>query len=149
MWFTRRAKQARYLVHSVYPVGSFRHVVLYHAKSRWSQVAAGGEVSEIGASLLIENTDLCCFWINECDIISKISRRIRYSEMSSTALPDARTCDGWMRFPISDDMVMLNIRIDVEKELWSALEYYSEVEDVGISLLQARGLPQPQHQCER
>src|SRR5260370_29243148 len=66
--------------------------------------------------------------------------------MSQTALTGDCPCDGWVRFPISDDMVMLNIRIDVEKELWSALEYYSEVEEVGLSLLQARGLPQPQHQ---
>src|SRR5260370_10665479 len=66
--------------------------------------------------------------------------------MSQIALPAARPCDGWVRFPISDYMVMLNIRIDIEKELWSALEYYSEVEEVGISLLQARGLPQSQHQ---
>lgn len=65
--------------------------------------------------------------------------------MSQTAIPNARNFDGWIRLPIGENRMSLFTSIDFEKELWSALEYYSEVEEVGIDLLQTRGLPTPLH----
>lgn len=67
--------------------------------------------------------------------------------MSQTALPVARNFSGWMRLPVSNRRVLLITGIDIERELWTALEYYSEVEEVGLNLIQAKGLqPQSLHQ---
>src|SRR5260370_23513387 len=67
--------------------------------------------------------------------------------MSQTALPVARRFTGWMRLPVSNRRVLLFTGIDIERELWTTLEYYSEVEEVGLNLIQTKGLqPQSQHQ---
>lgn len=67
--------------------------------------------------------------------------------MSQTALPVARSFTGWMRLPVSNRRVLLFTGIDIEHELWTTLEYYSEVEEVGLNLIQTKGLqPQSQHQ---
>ena len=67
--------------------------------------------------------------------------------MSQTALPVARSFSGWIRLPVSKRRALLFTSIDIERELWTALEYYSEVEDVGLNLIQTKGLqPQSLHQ---
>jgi YaaC-like protein len=67
--------------------------------------------------------------------------------MSQTAIPNARSFDGWVRLPVSERRVLLLTNLDIDRELWSILEYYSEVEDVGFNLIQAKGLqPQTLHQ---
>jgi len=67
--------------------------------------------------------------------------------MPPIVLPTPRNSNGWLRLPVSTDCVILNTTINTDDELWSALEYYSEVEEVGINLIQTRGLlPQTQHQ---
>src|SRR5260221_6439441 len=67
--------------------------------------------------------------------------------MSQTALPVARSASGWIRLPVSQRRTLLFTGIDIERELWTALEYYSEVEDVGLNLIQTKGLqPQSDHQ---
>ncbi len=38
---------------------------------------------------------------------------------------------------------MLTTASDTERELWSALEYYSEIEEVGLDLIQTKGLQPP------
>jgi YaaC-like protein len=63
--------------------------------------------------------------------------------MSQTALPFARSFSGWIRLPVSQSRTLLFTGIDIECELWTALEYYSEVEEVGLHLIQTKGL-QPQ-----
>src|SRR5260221_14479744 len=63
--------------------------------------------------------------------------------MSQTALPVARSFSGWIRLPVSKRRALLFTSIDIERELWTALEYYSEVEEVGLNLIQTKGL-QPQ-----
>ena len=65
--------------------------------------------------------------------------------MSQTALPDARPFDGWVRLPVSKNKILLlSSDINIERELWSALEYYSEVEEVGLNFIQTKVL-QPQN----
>src|SRR5712692_11248540 len=67
--------------------------------------------------------------------------------MSQTALSVARSFSGWIRLPVSNRRVLLFTGLDIDRELWNALEYYSEVEDVGLNLIQAKGLqPQSLHQ---
>jgi len=67
--------------------------------------------------------------------------------MSQTTLPVVRPFDGWIRLPVSERRALQYTVIDTERELWSALEYYSEVEEVGLNLIQAKGLqPQSLHQ---
>ncbi len=64
--------------------------------------------------------------------------------MSQTSLPIARPFDAWARLPLSNNKIlMLTTSPDIEHELWSALEYYSEVEEVGLDLIQAKGLQSP------
>jgi hypothetical protein len=65
--------------------------------------------------------------------------------MSQTALPPARPFDGWARLPVTNSQkeLLLTTAIDIERELWSALEYYSEVEEVGLDLIQTKGLQLP------
>jgi len=64
--------------------------------------------------------------------------------MSQTALPIAHSFDGWIRLPISYNKTpLLTTAIDIDRELWSILEYYSEVEEVGLGLIQSKGLPSP------
>jgi YaaC-like Protein len=61
--------------------------------------------------------------------------------MSQTALPDTRPFDAWARLTVGDNkQLLLTTAPDTEHELWSALEYYSEVEEVGLDLIQAKGL---------
>jgi YaaC-like Protein len=63
------------------------------------------------------------------------------SSMSQTAMPAGRYFDGWLRLPVSNNKILLlTTALDIEHELWSALEYYSEVEEVGLSLI-TKGLP--------
>ena len=67
--------------------------------------------------------------------------------MSQTAMSVTRNFDGWLRLPVSNKRALLYTTLDVERELWSALEYYSEVEEVGLNLIQTKGLqPQTLHQ---
>ncbi len=67
--------------------------------------------------------------------------------MLQTSLPVARGFSGWIRLPVSDRRILLFTGLDIEHELWSALEYYSEVEDVGLKLIQTKDLqPQSAHQ---
>lgn len=67
--------------------------------------------------------------------------------MLQTTLPVARNFSGWIRLPVSKRRVLLFTGIDIERELWTVLEYYSEVEDVGLNLIQSKGLqPQSLHQ---
>src|SRR5260370_35978123 len=67
--------------------------------------------------------------------------------MSQTAMPVARPFDGWIRLPVSEKRQLLLTILDIERELWSALEYFSEVEEVGLNLIQSKGLqPQSDHQ---
>src|SRR2546429_2968802 len=68
--------------------------------------------------------------------------------MSQTAIAAARGFDGWVRLPVSNKYnLLLTTALDIERELWSALEYYSEVEEVGLNLIQTKGLqPQSDHQ---
>src|SRR6266568_3541817 len=62
-------------------------------------------------------------------------------------MPVARSFDGWIRLPVSRNRPVMFTSNDIEYELWSTLEYYSEVEEVGLNLIQARGLqPQSDHQ---
>jgi hypothetical protein len=71
--------------------------------------------------------------------------------MSQTALQVARNFTGWVRLPVSKNRVLLFTGIDIEHELWTALEYYSEVEEVGLNFIQTKGVqPQTQHReiCE-
>src|SRR5713226_6212683 len=63
--------------------------------------------------------------------------------MSQTAIPIARHFDGWVRLPVSKNRPLMFTSNDIERELWSTLDYYSEIEEVGLNLIQARGL-QPQ-----
>src|SRR5260370_18010838 len=64
--------------------------------------------------------------------------------MPHTAMPVARFFDGLVRLMGSKNKILLlSSVIDTERELWSALEYYSEVEEVGLNLIQTKGL-QPQ-----
>jgi hypothetical protein len=61
--------------------------------------------------------------------------------MSQTAIAAARGFDGWIRIPVSNRYnLLLTTALDIEHELWSALEYYSEVEEVGLNLFQTKGL---------
>src|SRR6266566_3355362 len=67
--------------------------------------------------------------------------------MSQTAMPIARRFDGWIRLPVSKNRPVMFTSNDIERELWNTLEYYSEVEEVGLNLIQSRGLqPQSLHQ---
>ncbi len=68
--------------------------------------------------------------------------------MSQTVLPMARSFDGWARLPVSEKRrASLLTNIEIERALWSTLEYYSEVEEVGLNLIQTKGLqPQSLHQ---
>lgn len=76
-----------------------------------------------------------------CDILD------RERSMSQTALAVARNFSGWLRLPVSKTRTLLFTGIDIERELWTALEYYSEVEDIGLNLIQTKGLqPQSLHQ---
>jgi hypothetical protein len=64
--------------------------------------------------------------------------------MSQTALQDARPFDAWARPPIGNNRtLLLTTSLDLEHELWSTLEYYSEVEEVGLNLIQTKGLQPP------
>ncbi|MFL5664886.1 MAG: YaaC family protein [Ktedonobacteraceae bacterium] len=64
--------------------------------------------------------------------------------MSQTPLPAARNFVGSVRFSVSERKI-LQYTVDTERELWSALEYYSEVEEVGLPLIQRKGL-QPEQE---
>src|SRR5438309_5352448 len=67
--------------------------------------------------------------------------------MAQTGMPVARSFDGWIRLPVSKRRALQYTVIDTEHELWSALEYYSEVEEAGLNLIQTKGLqPQSLHQ---
>jgi YaaC-like Protein len=67
--------------------------------------------------------------------------------MSQAAMPIARRFDGWIRLPVSRNRPVMFTSNDIERELWNTLEYYSEVEEVGLNLIQSRGLqPQSLHQ---
>lgn len=70
--------------------------------------------------------------------------------MTQTTLPPARLFNAWSRLEVSNygiRDVLLTTSSDIERELWSALEYYSEVEEVGLGLIQTKGLqPPPSHQ---
>src|SRR5947209_5574300 len=68
--------------------------------------------------------------------------------MPQTILPAARHFTGLLRLPVSQRRsLLLTASPDTERELWSALEYYSEVEQVGLDLIQTKGLqPQSLHQ---
>jgi hypothetical protein len=68
--------------------------------------------------------------------------------MSQTALPLARDFDGWSRLPVSKNWTSLTTSMDTERELWSTLEYYSEVEEAGLELIQTKGL-QPQEDPQK
>jgi len=66
--------------------------------------------------------------------------------MSQAAIPIGRTFQSWARPLVSNSnnrFLLLTASPDIEHELWSVLEYYSEVEEVGLNLIQAKGL-QPQ-----
>ncbi len=64
--------------------------------------------------------------------------------MSQTALPIGRHFDGWARPPIGNNkQLLLTTALDIERELWSTLEYYSEVEEVGLDLIRTKGLQPP------
>lgn len=67
--------------------------------------------------------------------------------MTQTAMPVARSFDGWIRLPVSKNRPVMFTSNDIERELWNTLEYYSEVEEVGLNLIQVRGLQaQSDHQ---
>jgi len=62
-------------------------------------------------------------------------------------MPVARSFDGWIRLPVSKNRPVMFTSNDIERELWNTLEYYSEVEEVGLNLIQVRGLQaQSDHQ---
>ncbi len=63
--------------------------------------------------------------------------------MSQIVMPNARRFDGWIRLPVSKNRPVMFTSNDIERELWNTLEYYSEVEEVGLNLIQTKGL-QPQ-----
>src|SRR5260370_2008082 len=65
--------------------------------------------------------------------------------MSQAAIPNARTFQSWARPSVGNNrFLLLTASPDIEHELWSMLEYYSEVEEVGLNLIQTKGL-QPQN----
>src|SRR5260221_1567290 len=68
--------------------------------------------------------------------------------MEQTALPVARGFNLWARLTVGDNkQLLLTAATDIERELWSTLEYYSEVEEVGLDFIQTKGLqPPPTHQ---
>jgi YaaC-like Protein len=67
--------------------------------------------------------------------------------MSQIVMPNARRFDGWIKLPVSKNRPVMFSSDDIERELLSTLGYYSEVEEVGLNLIQARGLqPQSLHQ---
>ncbi|GHO48981.1 YaaC family protein [Ktedonospora formicarum] len=68
--------------------------------------------------------------------------------MTQIAKPNARSFDGWMRLPISKHLVRQYTINDPAYDLWSALKYYSEVEEVGLHLIQTKGLQPQQLQQE-
>ncbi len=78
---------------------------------------------------------------------SHLSSYLPELDMLQTTLPAARFFDGWMRLPVSRERVLQYTILDIESELWSALEYYSEVEEVGLNLIQTKGIqPQSLHE---
>src|SRR5258708_7538717 len=62
--------------------------------------------------------------------------------MSQAAIPIGRTFQHWARPSVSNNnrFLLLTASPNIEHELWSTLEYYSEVEEVGLDLIQAKEL---------
>ncbi len=64
--------------------------------------------------------------------------------MTQTTLPPARTFVTWARPTIGNNkQLLLTTALEIERELWSTLEYYSEVEEVGLDLIRTKGLQPP------
>lgn len=57
------------------------------------------------------------------------------------SLPDARISMSWFRSKLSKHTLRpLVVRGDIEPELWNMLEYYSEIEEVGIEFIRQHGV---------
>src|SRR6266487_381759 len=60
--------------------------------------------------------------------------------MTHSALPLARNFNGWLGLELSLTKQVFATNIEIEKELWNAIEYYSEIHDIGMDLIRRKGL---------
>jgi len=68
--------------------------------------------------------------------------------MSSTKFNPGtfRTFSGYIRYRISKGNVEgMKTSIGIDEELWTILEYYSEVDEVGKKLIRDKGVPDESH----
>jgi hypothetical protein len=63
--------------------------------------------------------------------------------MAKVKRGELRPLSGWMGYILTTNGQALHTSDDIDSELWSLLQYYSEVTEIGISLIRRRGFNAP------